>query len=107
LHDNSTNPSRITIPSGGSGIYIFNAQVTFDNNNTGRREVYIYKNGSQIAVSKLFNPDATQDSVLTIFVQSPCSVSDYFEVFVYQNSGGALDVVQGQASTFFSALKVW
>lgn len=107
LHDNSTNPSRITIPSGGSGLYLFQAQVTFDNNAVGRREIYIYKNGSQIAVEKLFNPDAVQDSILTISIQESCSISDFFEIFVFQNSGGGLDIVQGERVTFFSALKVW
>lgn len=106
MHDNGSSPSRLTIPVGGAGVYIFDGQVTFDNNNTGRRELYLYKNGSLVAKSKYFAPDATEDTVLNISYIDNSSAADYYELQVYQNSGGNLDIVNGSAATFFSAIKV-
>lgn len=107
MHDNSTNNSRITIPSSGAGIYLFHAQVTFTANATGRRTIHLYKNGSQIAEAKLFNNDGSIETVLQVSAHDNASVNDYFEVKAYQNRGGTLDVVLGERVTFFSAIKVW
>lgn len=107
LHDTAVNNTRITIPVGGAGLYLIHCMVDFDNNNTGRREVAIYKNGSAMAVSKEFAPDATQDTVLSLSLHDQANQNDYYEVQVFQSSGGALDVVLGQNVTNFSAMKVW
>lgn len=107
MHDNGSSPSRLTIPVGGAGVYMFYGQVTFDNNVTGRREIYIYKSGSLVAKAKYFTPDATEDTVLNISYIDNASVADYYEIQVYQNSGAGLDVVNGSTNTFFSAIKVW
>ena len=107
LHDVGSNPNRITIPANASGTYIFNAQVTFDANVTGRREIYLYKNGAKIAETKLFGNSATEETVLNIYCQELCTDGDFFEVYAYQNSSGALDVLKGERVTFFSCIKVW
>lgn len=107
MHDTGLNTSRITIPTGGSGTYLFDGQVVFDNNNTGRRELYLYKNGVEVARTQLFNPDATLDSYVRINFQDTASAGDYYELFVYQNSTGSLDIVFGAALTFFASMKVW
>ena len=44
LHDNVVNPERMTIPSGGGGSYSFTAQVTFEADSTGIRQIIIQKN---------------------------------------------------------------
>lgn len=107
MHDVSTNTNRITIPTGGSGVYVLEGQITFDNNNTGRRELKLLKNGSVICTQQLFNPDATENSVMRINHIDNCAANDYFELQVYQNSTGALDVILGENVTYFGALKVW
>lgn len=107
IHNTGVNPTRMTIPSGSAGVYVFTAQVTFDNNVTGRREVAIYKNGSKLGETKLFGNDAAQDTVLQVQAQDEAAAADYYEVFVVQTSGGALDVVLGADVTNFAALKVW
>lgn len=107
MHDNSTNSERITIPTGGAGIYAFFGQVTFAANATGRRELYLYKNGSKVAEAKEFNPDGTETTVLQVNYQDEASVNDYYELRVYQNSTAALNVIAGATSTFFTALKAW
>jgi len=107
MHDNTVNPSRITIPTGGSGIYIFHGQVNFAASAVGRRDVYIYKNGSKIATAIEFAPDAAVTSTVQINCHDSCSVNDFFEIKVFQDTGGNLDVNAGERTTFFSAIKVW
>lgn len=107
LHDTATNPNRITISSGNTGVYVLGAQVKFDPNATGLRIISIYKNGSILVQNKEFNPDAAEATVLSIFTQDVASLSDYYEVKVYQTSGGGLNVEFGENTTFFTAMKVW
>lgn len=107
MHDNSTNPTRITIPSGTSGSYLFKGQVQFAANATGRREVYIYKNGSLIATNQVPSASAGFDTTVEISTQDNASAGDYYELYAYQNRGGTLDLVFGEFKTFFAAMKVW
>lgn len=107
LHSVGTTPSRIVCTSGASGVYILNAQVTFDNSNVGRREAYFYKNGSKIAETKCFNPDNTEQTVLNLTCQEMLTENDYIEVKVYHTKGSALNVLKGERVTFVTALKAW
>lgn len=107
LHDNGVLPNRLTLPGNGSGTYLIHGQATFAANATGRRELYIYKNSVLAATVKEFGPDAGQQTVLQVSMQDTASAGDYYELRVYQNSGGNLDAVNGAAVSFFSAMKVW
>lgn len=107
MHDVAVNTNRITVPASGAGIYVIDAQVTFAANVTGRREVYIFKNGSQIAEVKEPTNSATEETTLQISCHDNAAAADYYEVQVFQNSGGGLDVVLGERITYFSAMKVW
>lgn len=107
MHDNAINNNRVVIPSNGAGLYSFKAQVTFDTNATGKREIAIYKNGVVLCASRCFTNSGTEQTILTTEVDDQSSAADYYEVIVYQNSGGALSVVNGSALTFFSCMKVW
>lgn len=108
LHDNVTNNTRMTVPSGVSKIRL-NANVKWGLNTTGQRFIAFWKNGA------VFNGDS-QSSVETITaaipsasgkgplqqIESPIlnvSPGDYFEVVVIQNSGGALNVLGGSAGS--------
>ena len=46
FHDNSTNTSRFTVPTGKGGYYLVNGSITFAANTSGIRSVYVYKNGA-------------------------------------------------------------
>lgn len=105
LHDNGVNPSRITVATGNTGLYIFNAQATFDANATGYRTLAIYKNGSKVCETKEFSPNAAQQTTLNLHYQDEAAVNDYYEAFVYQTSTGNLDLIH--TVSFFSAIKVW
>ncbi len=88
-HDNSTNNSRITIPAGKTGYYSVTATGQWDVNGTGRRELYIAKNGTLLASCEVTASAAAYPSP---FFTSPLylTAADYLEVKMYQSSGGAL-----------------
>lgn len=109
LHDNVTNNSRITIPTGGNtGVWKFSAQVQWASNATGVRSLAILKNGSQIA--RVQGPPAnglTTYQHVMIDDNAP-TVGDYFEAWVLQTSGVSIDAVGlTTASTWFSAVHLW
>ena len=89
FHDTSTNTSRITIPSGKGGKYLFTGIAQFDNNSTGERYVVLYKNGSltyRLLINKAFASDWNFSWGQTINLVA----TDYIELYVYQSSGNTL-----------------
>jgi hypothetical protein len=91
FHDNAVNNSRITIPAGKAGYYLVIAKIDWYNNTTGRRNVQIRKNGTNIAsafLGALINEEV-HNQVSTIV---NLAVNDYLEIFAYQTSGGSLSL---------------
>jgi hypothetical protein len=91
FHDNSTNNTRITIPSGKAGKYLFTGAGYWDTNGTtfavGERTGYIYKNNTQVGV---FLQQKASANVYLGHVWSvilDLAVGDYVEFAVLQNSG--------------------
>ena len=102
FHNNSTNTSRITIPTGLGGKYRFTLNLLWDVNGTGRRATQLYKNGSQI----LFGADLAATSGLYIgysytFVTSAVA-GDYFEMSANQTSGAGLALFKRETENPFS-----
>jgi hypothetical protein len=89
-HDNSTNNSRITIPSGKAGYYLFTAAGQWNNNTNGRRELYAAKNGTLFISSDISPSGGTYPTPLLSF-PIYLAVADYLTVVLYQSSGGNLD----------------
>ena len=93
FHDNSTNNSRITIPTGKAGKYLLTAQISFAANATGARIIKIYKNGSILMLGNVLSAaPATDFTVINNTTLVNASVADYFEVFAEQSSGGSLNL---------------
>ena len=90
FHDNSTNNSRITIPSGKGGKYLFTASFRWQANATGRRIVYLKKNGSTIIGAFETSVNSTTYPSLQVNVVANAVATDYFTLLVYQTSGGNL-----------------
>jgi len=88
FHNNVTNNSRITIPSGKDGKYLFTVSGYWADNATGTRTTVLYKNGSIIAKARcIWRREGLGLSAVLSLV-----ATDYIELFVYQDSGGNLDV---------------
>ena len=112
FHDNATNNSRITIPSGKSGKYLFTAQTFFDANATGKRAIWLSYNGSRTGVSSTSSSNAGSSAAeigSQVSVVVDATAGDYFELVAYQNSGGNLFLAgndygganNGRGYTFF------
>jgi len=108
-HDNSTNPTRLTVPSGVDRVRIgFQVQWTADN--TGNRLNTIYKNnaagtavnGFPSAIAVALNLSPCYLAVASAVV--PVVAGDYFEVAAWHNKGTDLDVLA--ANTGFWIEKV-
>jgi hypothetical protein len=89
FHDNSTNNSRLTIPSGKAGYYLVTAQGQWDVNATARRELILYKNGSAIGGQEVTASSSAYPSH-SFNLPLSLAVGDYLEIKCYQGSGGNL-----------------
>jgi hypothetical protein len=105
LHDGATNNSRLTAPI--AGLYLVSADISWEGNNTGARELAINKNTSTIVARNVVaptpSPNTTEQSITTL-VQ--LAAGDFVEVVLRQNSASALNVfMAAQFSPEFSM--VW
>lgn len=110
MHDTVTNPSRITIPTGWGGIYILEVAVYWGPSATGQRALGFRKNGSGAQPNLpgyIEQPSGGAGGFAqTLLSKAKLAAGDYVEAFVYQSSGGALNVLTGVGTTntpFFSA----
>lgn len=109
LHDPVGAPTKIVVPgiAVGIGAFHIHAQVQFASNATGYRRVRIKKNGATIiaeAEASAVNGDVTTVDC-SVLEHRPAS-GDFYEVLVLQNSGGALNVVNGAGQSFFEAHQI-
>ncbi len=104
-HSTVSNTSRITIPSAKDGYYQFSAATKWPGGSTtGIRAMYLYKNGADVWSGTFFAPTNANVNETLIFTQIASAVAtDYFELFVYQSTGGAYDVQGGTKNTTFQA----
>lgn len=101
LHSTSVNTSRVTIPSGWGGVWRFTGHIEFAANATGERHIGVYKNAGGVAMGGI-NTNAiaggARPTILTVADDCSAVAGDFFELSVFQTSGGALNV---SASTGF------
>jgi len=94
FHDNTTNNTRLTIPSGKGGYYFIGATVGWNDNGTGVREHKIYLNGAAYspirAYTSVWNAGSGKETVAYIATILSLSAGDYIEVYGRQTSGGNL-----------------
>ena len=91
FHDNSTNNSRLTVPTGYGGKYYWTTTVGFGiAAATGNKTVVIRKNGTDIFYTE-YAPSAEVDFTNLSGVIS-MNAGDYLEVRARQTSGGAVTV---------------
>ena len=92
IHSTTVNNTRFTVPFGFNGAYSINVTIQWAASAAGTvRTVRIYKDGSAIAWSQKA-PSSVQVSD-SISIIDNGSAGSYYEVFVYQDSGGALNVL--------------
>lgn len=86
------NPTRMTVPTDGvsAGRYVISGSIDWEPNATGTRKIWIVKNGTSIWAMQ------QSDAIDNVFIQTCYGMADmaegdYFELFVRQESGGALN----------------
>lgn len=95
FHDNVTNNSRLTIPTGEGGIYRVAGQSSFAGNATGIRDGKLIVNGATIVgFYRLGNPVAGSENIVVGETIVDLAEGDYVEFAVLQNSGGNLNANQ-------------
>ena len=103
MHDNATNNTRITIPTGKSGYYLLTGGIAFNSNGTGNRIVRVYKNGADLRWLSSVAAANTGNFTIVPFSQTfSLTAADYLEIYAYQTSGGALSVMSDpEAGSFW------
>lgn len=104
MHSTSTNTSRLTCVTAGK--YLVHGQVTFAANATGSRWVAIKKNGTFYVNESRPNAGSSSTVVFHVDLLVDLAVNDYVELFVFQTSGGNLNVNGGNATTAFAAQRL-
>jgi len=105
MHSTTTNTSRITIPTGGGGKVRVQASLSFASNATGMRQALFKVNAdgniaSGTTVGADFRPALSGDrTVFGVGAEFIVSDGDRVELFVRQDSGGALNL---EANTDYS-----
>jgi hypothetical protein len=103
IHDNSTNNTRLTVPSGKGGKWEISGVVTYAEQ-TGYRNVRIYKNGSGLVTLISMTGVVGDNTGLPVSYVLNLSAGDYIEVYTYQNSGVSLNVQFADTNIQFTYL---
>jgi len=105
IHDNSTNPTRLTVPSGVTRV-IIKGQVYFSADADGYRSAYVSKNNAATYAGRPIVVVASSGgaSDTSIYLASPVltvTAGDYFQLIAGHNAGNALNVL-GLASGLYT-----
>jgi hypothetical protein len=98
FHDPSSNPSRITIPTGLGGYYKLWGVVAFKDNATNERQFFLYKNGSQVGslggmgTASFWNAGGGNDASAYFTTILNLAAGDYIQLYGRQYSGGTLNI---------------
>jgi len=102
FHSTVTNTSRLTVPVGKAGKYVFGCNATFDANGTGLRNIAVRLNGSTIiATNTAWNTSASGNAGATIIRAYVFAENDYIELRAFQSSGGTLSLLGGASANQF------
>ena len=91
FHSTVSNTSRITIPSGKGGYYLFRSAAQIQNNATGERLMRFYKNGSFADPQFRLSHDSDGHNSIMLVSWMNLVAGDYIECYVNQTSGGNLN----------------
>ena len=96
-YDNSTN-YRFTVPSGKGGKYYLQGHFQIPGIDANElASITFHKNGSEVGQANVREQKASADRIaqLSCVWTGSLTVGDYIEVYVYQNSGDALNATNG------------
>lgn len=104
MHEGVTNPSRLTAPIAGKYLVYGIAQWVIDATGSLAKMVgfYFYKNGSIFNLGNFMpNGTGTIGTICTGTIIINLAANDYMEMYVYQESGGAINLLGGSVNSSF------
>lgn len=104
-HDNTTNNSRITVPSGLDGRYIIIGEIAYSSHATGLRRAQIDRNGSRAALN-LRDANAAGGTWIQVALIRSLAATDYVELRALQDSGSSLTATSGAFETKLMAYRL-
>lgn len=105
-HSTASATSRIVVPAGAGGLWVFTGTVSWAAANTSIRRASIKKNGSAFIAKQSCALNSSLAVANTVTAQDVAIAGDYYELFAFQLSGSTLDTVAGNAETHFSGSMV-
>jgi hypothetical protein len=109
MHSTVSATSRLTIPSGQAGFYVVMGRALFAANATGLRQLRLIKSDAGVVDLDRGAGSAADSTVLRVVWMGSIAAGAYFELSVYQDSGGDLNA--GSTDRFdacaLQAVKVW
>ena len=104
-HDNSTNNTRMTVPS--TGYYLLIGNIGYGSNSSGTRHVSFRVDGSSYSTQSGY---AAVNGAVTVVCNVDViylTTGQYVEMMAYQNSGGALNIIHDLSDlTYFDIVKL-
>jgi hypothetical protein len=91
MHSTASLTSRITMPV--AGLYLLTATFEFQSNATGIRYFYFRHNGT-LSIGYHSKPSTQGARHFTVSTVYKFAAADWIEMLVFQDSGGALNVIQ-------------
>lgn len=93
-HSTSSNTSRLTVPTGGGGLYVIGGCIAFAANSTGIRGIRILLNGTTaLCEAETDNLGASLGVALSVTTDHELAAGDYVELQGFQNSGSNLNML--------------
>lgn len=92
MHDTSTNPSRITVPSGGGGVYTLTGFFLTEAITATRVFGYIKQNGSTVLAQTMVTPPSGTGAAVNVTAIMSLIATDYVEMYINHSAGGAVNV---------------
>jgi hypothetical protein len=96
------SPTRLTIPSGGEGLYVIVGQIKWSVGASGPAFIRIFKNGTTI-IGESYIETVNANSTSNVACEEDLVTSDFIELQVFQVTGSSQTVVGG-SNTYLSAI---
>lgn len=107
FHDTASNTSRLTIPTGFAGKYLFFAHMVWDAAHTGSQaDIRFLKNGTIAFASHGYTATSGSKRQLLVSIREMAD-SDYVEVEVQHNHGSSINIItNGNQSLVFGLARL-
>lgn len=91
-HSLSSNPTRLTVPAGLGGTYLFHGWVRFGGATSTFRQIRYRINGATIQVMAGTQASGLDDCFMSFSVSIALTAGDYVELQVYHRNGSNVNV---------------